>query len=106
MVPNFEEIWLPEEVKSFSSGREYISHDYYGCPRLRNVEIHGGITYYAKHGHTVGHRCVEIGCDYSHLYDDQRDWTMQDLFFDACATIDDCYERGLLAEPKSTGGTP
>ena len=102
MVPRFEEIWLPGELKRWSDkSPERVSHNYFGCRRIANVEMHGGITFYAKHGHTVGHRCVEIGCDYNHLYDDQRDWTIQDLFFDACATIDDCFERGLLREPEA-----
>lgn len=102
MVPNFEEIWLADELKRWwPTAPERVSHDYYGCSRLCNVEMHGGITFYAKHGHSVGHRYVEIGCDYGHLYDDQRDWTIQDLFFDACATIDDCFERGLLKDVEA-----
>jgi hypothetical protein len=100
MVPNFEEIWLPDELKRCApTSPERVSHDYYECARLCGVEMHGGITYYAKHGHSVGHRCVEIGCDYNHLHDDEQHWSAQDLFFDACATIDDCFERGLLKEP-------
>lgn len=60
-VENFEEWWLEDKVSEYGS----VSHDYYGLP-VDELELHGGITYYAKHGHTVGKRRVEIGCDYGH----------------------------------------
>ena len=54
------------------------------------LEMHGGITYYAKHGHTEGHRTVEVGCDYQH-YGDETSATCRDentLVRDAMQTVD------------------
>lgn len=58
---DFEKWWLEDKVSEYGS----VSHDYWGLP-VHELELHGGITYYAKHGHTVGTRRVEIGCDYGH----------------------------------------
>lgn len=96
--PRFEEIWLADEEKQWGgSGTKYISHDYYASI-LGSVEMHGGITFYSKHGHTPGHRCVEIGCDYQHLWDEGKYYDENDLLADAMTTIDDLFNRGILVE--------
>lgn len=61
LVEDFEEWWLSDQISEW--GR--VHHDYHALD-LDNLELHGGCTYYAKDGHSVGHRSVEIGCDYGH----------------------------------------
>lgn len=60
-VEDFEVWWLEDKVSEYGT----VSQDYYRLP-VDEIELHGGITYYAKRGHTVGQRMVEIGCDYGH----------------------------------------
>ena len=63
---NFAALWLKDKVyryKPDAKGR--ITHDYLGA--FDDIEFHGGCTFYKKHGHTKGYRCVEIGCDYAHF---------------------------------------
>lgn len=98
--PNFGALWLEDEVKSVTpNSRGWITHDYYGSP-LGDVDMHGGITFYAKHGYTFGFRVVEIGCDYSHLFDDGRSYTVEGVAAEALATVEDLIERGILTKEK------
>ncbi len=100
-VPNFAAIWLDDEVKKLTPvSRGRVSHAYYASP-LGSVDMHGGITYYQKHGHTEGYRCVEIGCDYQHLHDDGQEYDERDVLRDAMQTIDDLYDRGLIAPEEA-----
>ena len=99
-VPNFSTIWLEDKATRYTPTSPLrVSHDYYNSP-LASVKMHCGITYYSKHGHTEGCRCVEIGCDYQHLYDDGQSYDENDVLRDAVETIDDLHERGLVAEEK------
>jgi hypothetical protein len=86
---HFRKLWLKDEKKVMpGSGREYINHDYYSLPLVDEAGWHGGITYYAKRGHSVGHRCVQIGCDFSHLWDEERgfDYTLDEVMGEAKET--------------------
>lgn len=99
-VKDFGPIWLDDKIMKFSEeSRGYISHDYYVEP-LNSLEFHGGITFYAKHGHTDGFRCVEIGCDYNHLWDMERGsgYKLEDILYDVKACIDSIYANNLIKE--------
>lgn len=90
-VKDFAAIWLEDKVyKSKPEVRGYITHDYFNNPAT-NVDWHGGATYYAKHGHTEGYRCVEVGCDYAHLWDYERErgYTLSEVLTDVQHTIDE-----------------
>jgi hypothetical protein len=81
----FEKLWLEDKVvESNSDSKGWIYHDYMSQP-FADVEWHCGITFYNKHGHTVGHRMVELGCDYNHLYDQERGYgyTLEEVVEDA-----------------------
>jgi hypothetical protein len=94
--PKFEEIWLKDEIfKITPSSVERISHNYYSSI-LGNVKMHGGITYYQKHGQVPGHRWVEIGCDYQHYHDEGQEYSKEDLYLDALETIDNLFELGIV----------
>lgn len=95
---DFSKLWLPDELKTFFGGRQYVSHDY--LAQLPNIEMHGGITYYEKHGHTAGFRAITIGCDYGHLHDVRQEYRYEDVLADAVRTVDSIYELGLIAIPS------
>lgn len=97
-IEGFDRIWLPDIAKRYTPvSPERISHDYYVDP-LNRLELHGGITYYAKHGYTEGHRCVEVGCDYSHLWDHESGggYDVNSIFHDVRKAIDHIYSIGLV----------
>jgi hypothetical protein len=100
---DFPKLWLPDQLKRFTEvSPERVSHDYYG-EGFPFIDMHGGITFYAKHGHSEGHRCVEVGCDYSHLWDHERGggYCVEDIFYDVRRTIDQLYADGIVK-----GATP
>lgn len=86
---DFEALWLTPEIKSFGgSDREYISYDYYTT--FRDVDMHGGITYYSKQGEAMGHRCVQIGCDYQHLDDEGQTYSVEEIYAEAKQSAKEC----------------
>ena len=98
----FAAVWLEDKKIQFSvNSPERITHDYYGHP-FSEVDWHGGITYYAKHGQLEGHRSVELGCDYSHLYDMERgyDYTLDDVYADCCRTAEELAAIYLTKEQQ------
>lgn len=93
-----KEFWLDDKlVKYFETSPERVTHDYYG--KHFNVDSwHGGVTFYEKRGHSIGHRAVKIGCDYSHLWDEERgyDYSVEEVLYDAWQTALEL--NALLAE--------
>lgn len=73
----FSKIWLEDKIIRLNEqSPARITHDYMSCGYLTDIPLHGGLTYYAKHGHTIGHRSVKVGCDWNHL------WDMESCFAD------------------------
>lgn len=104
--PDFAKIWLPDLEKEWSpGGRKYVTHAYWTEP-LGSVEMHCDITFYEKHGHVEGHRCVELGCDYQHLYDEEQSYDEQDVARDAVAAIESAFALGILADPALSSRNP
>jgi len=98
--PRFAELWLDDQVTQITpESQRRVTHDYMGG-LTGQVELHGGITYYSKHGHTPGLRCVELGCDYQHLYDEGQSYDERDLARDAVRAIESCYELGIVKEEQ------
>jgi hypothetical protein len=88
-TPHFDKLWLKDRRVRFSpQSPERITHDYFNLPLVNDAGWHGGITYYAKHGHSKGHRCIQIGCDFNHLWDEERGWdyALEDVLFEAMNT--------------------
>lgn len=83
---DFESLWLPDVFHSFSeNGPKHVSHDYHS---LHDIDLHCGITFYTKHGHTVGHRCVQLGCDYQHYWDENTFRSVEKCFDDMKTSAD------------------
>ncbi len=93
MQPNiFASVWLEPEVKEFF-GRKRVSYDYDTSP-LGVVDMHGGMTYYARMGYPVGFRAIKIGCDYNHYQDFEKvgEYTVDEVAADCIASIEHCIK--------------
>ena len=89
----FKEFWLePSGRFARSSGRDEPIYNYYNA-RFAGAEWHGGVTWYQKHGGIDGAiRCVEIGCDFSHAWDQPSAFDFSIVEFEAKNTIDKLLE--------------
>ncbi len=90
----FAELWLePKLNKIVETAPGFVSYDYYNTP-VANVHWHGGPTYYAKHGELEGHRSVEFGCDYNHLWDMEGGYMteIEDVVYDVLKTCEELNE--------------
>lgn len=66
---HFQPLWLePRLVKLSDESRGFVTYNYEDLPPAK-VDWHGGVTFYAKHGELPGHRSIELGCDFNHLFD-------------------------------------
>lgn len=85
-------------MKITPESKGWISHDYYSEPLICDIELHGGISYYEKHNYLEGCRCVEVGCDYNHLWDHERGYqpSLEEVLSDACDTVDWLYENNYF----------
>lgn len=90
--PRFDELWLEDKLSRFSeTSPEHVSHDYMSGA-TGELDMHGGITYYAKNGYSKGHRSVELGCDYNHYWDEGRAYTIEAVLVDAKASAEQAIE--------------
>lgn len=83
-----KEFWLESKLQKYSeAGAEYETYNYMSAS-FADVNWHCGITFYERQGQTVGHRSVKLGCDYSHIWDEDRDYlyTIQEVLQDAWQT--------------------
>jgi len=98
----FQRFWL--EDKTFQIAENcpvWVTHDYY-TDDTSALDLSGGITFYQKHGHTEGHRCVEVGCDYNHIWDQERGFrTFEEVLFDAQHSVD-CLLDIVCKTPSET----
>ena len=71
---DFEQFWLPRKLKEFGES-QYASYDYYIDP-ITALDFHAGPTFYEPStffDRNTGkdYRTVKVGCDYSHLWDQE-----------------------------------
>lgn len=84
---NPESYWLkPDKSPLFKHG---VSHDYMSHKVINNIDFHHGCTYYSKiAGHEGGRKIIKIGCDYQHYWDEGREYSLNEVSYDAKNTID------------------
>ncbi len=82
-------LWIKAKSKSEGSRKDC---GYMGDNLLNNLAFHGGITFYRKSFSFDDSKWIEIGCDYAHLYDDERQYTLEDVICDAKRTVDSLHE--------------
>lgn len=84
---------IPKDYKSFwLRGRRsgsMIVYNYYKHPIINELDFHGGCTWYSKESGFDGDRkTIKIGCDYSHLWDENRYYTLESVPDDVLRTIE------------------
>lgn len=84
-----ERFWLAPQKDETS---RHIHYDYLDEPLINNIEWHCGCTYYEKYGHDGEPRCVKIGCDYQHYWDEGHTYEVDYLVFEAKKAIDSFLE--------------
>lgn len=85
-----ERFWLEGEKQENSS---FVYYNYYGEPLMSDLHWHGGITWYSKEaGYDGETRCVKLGCDYQHLWDEGRYYNIDIVESGAKKTIDSLHD--------------
>jgi DNA repair exonuclease SbcCD nuclease subunit len=102
----FQQLWLEGEVYKFNpEARGYVTYDYYKTP-VAQLGFHCGVTFYEKHGHHVGYRSVEFGCDYNHLWDQESYFvSFEEVIADVQKTADQVIELIENFKPELTNDT-
>lgn len=96
-------VWIPLQAipenrrdeflaKSEKDDKNRVHYDYYGKPLICELDWHGGITYYKKHGMDGAPIVIELGCDYNHLHDQDVEYELDSILFDAKNTVDKLWE--------------
>lgn len=93
-----EGIWIEPAISEMAGGRSW--YHYSKIPMIADVPAHGGVTYYHKHLGDGGRdpypaelRYVCIGWDYNHLWDEDLNHTMEDVFANAMVVADYFIEK-------------
>lgn len=81
-----EKLWLPDEVAERISGRKYIWHDY--SDLCRELDFHGGITWYSKESEPPEARVIRIGCDYQHYLDIGKVYSLEYVYAQVKESVD------------------
>ena len=84
-----KQVWLKITKSPYGSG--YYSP--YNSEILKNIEMHGGITYYSKYHTNVGSRGIKVGCDFSHLDDHYTEDDLDTILLDLKKCIDTLPEE-------------
>ncbi len=104
---DFETLWLsPQKTRYLKGGQEHILYNYYNSP-LCDLDWHGEITFYTKNGGLDGaKRWIKVGCDYGHLFDQERcsPYTLESVTEDAIATTKKFAARFRLKRKCSWNG--
>ena len=97
---------IPEEYDPESFWLECSEeggYGYYKHPIIPIIEMHYGVTYYKKHlsdsfkyGKEL--RSIQIGCDYSHAWDDGESYNEQGILVEVINTINNVFK--LMPEYK------
>lgn len=83
---NPESFWLIDKATDYNS----ITHDYFGHPIISQIDFHCGITYYEKkQGLKKDERIIKIGCDYSHYWDEGKEYIFDGILMDVENSIKD-----------------
>lgn len=85
-----ESLWLPLKKGYFPGMWDY---DYHESKLLNEIEFHGGLTFYAKHGEKTEEadvRVIEVGCDFAHL-GDEKGYTQEQILEEVKKAIDSFY---------------
>ena len=85
-IPDISELfWLKGEP--YEKGRVFYSYN--NSEEIQAIDFHFGCTWYSKErGFDGENKSVKIGCDYSHIWDENCTYTMEDIRRDVIRSIE------------------
>ena len=89
MIPKEKHHEFLAKIKKDDKGR--INYRYTDLKLLCDLDWHGGITYYSKHGIDGNPIVIEAGCDYAHIWDDGKNYQLNQILHDCQNTIDELW---------------
>jgi hypothetical protein len=82
-------VWVPKRTFDRLPGmKPLVVWNYSGCDWFDALDFHCGVTFYEKHISAAGDRMVEVGCDFGHLWDDDKHFTLESVLWEAKVTVD------------------
>lgn len=88
----FPSLWLKGKPSNIG-GKTRIFYDY-GNTLIANLEWHMGCTFYEKvSGFDKQTRIIKVGCDYAHLYDEGKNYSISDIERDVMDCIKSLVDR-------------
>lgn len=80
----------PKDAQFSTGGSWYTPYD--AVPFIHSMDFHCGVTFYQKHLYPGNRKIVEIGCDYSHLYDEGAHYNEQHILYEVENSIERFHE--------------
>ncbi len=75
---------MPIKIDELSSSKR----KYYEYSKFPDLDFHCGCTYYDKTiNNELNEYCLKIGCDYNYYWDENQDYSLQDILEDVRGTI-------------------
>ena len=84
-----DDLWLEPVDGTIIPERPRKMYPYLENPLLSSLDFHGGITFYSKYFDSQDRRQIKIGCDYNHLFDQDRYYNQSEVLEEVKNTIDD-----------------
>jgi len=89
----FPSLWLKGSVLKMGGKSSHVIYKYQDT-LIANLDWHMGCTFYEKvSGFDKQTRIIKVGCDYGHLYDEGRNYTLSDIERDVIDCINSLVER-------------
>ena len=89
-IPDISELfWLKGEPDI--KGRVFYA--YSNSKEIQDIDFHCGCTWYSKErGFDGENKVIKIGCDYSHIWDEWRQYTLEDIKRDVIKSVNSFKE--------------
>lgn len=88
---NPNSFWL-ENI--YDDKTKYSFYDYDKHEKLSSIYFYSGITFYSKiYVRPETFKRIKVGCDFNHLWDEETNYTYDDISKNVIKTIDSLYEE-------------
>lgn len=79
----------PKRMKYFPDSPVRADYNYYHLPIITGLDWHGEITFFERNFDQFGKVCsIRAGCDYSHHFDMDREYDIEEVMDDAHRCVD------------------
>jgi hypothetical protein len=84
-----ESMWVPVSFTSYGSQMEILPYEHF----LYDLKWHGGLTYYSKCTPSdYVFRGIKVGCDYQHLWDENKHYDINIVYGEVKDCIDSLWD--------------